>query len=118
MSQDKRIQIEAMRRAGLIDQEEYNEIMGALDINDSELVEGSPEMLRLSPTVESRDIVDKYTRWKKSVDQHLLTAVGYNLAQSKLMVPSLENTTGDMYRAGDSPEDASLVIISTIEDNQ
>jgi hypothetical protein len=112
---NEREKIEAMRTAGLISQEDYNEMISGLNILNA----GQSDTASfVSPTPEGRELVEKYTQWKKSVDQHLLTVVGYNLAQSKLMVPSLENTTGDMYRAGDSPEDASLIVISTIEDNQ
>jgi len=112
---NEREKIEAMRTAGLISQEDYNEMISGLDILDAGQSDRSSFV---SPTREGRESVEKYTQWKQSIDKHLLEIVGYSLAQAKLMVPSLENTTGDMYRAGDSPEETSHIVISTIEDNQ
>ena len=141
MSDKQRAQLAMMLRTGMMDQEDYNETIAAMDVRDagrapSRVTLGRLDELRATTLTcpncgipvqpewkacpqcgTSLDGHLSYEEWLAQGDSKLMELGGFNLKHAKVMMPSLDMNRlfpGDETHAS-TPEETAQDIVTMIE---
>ena len=105
----QRARLEMMLRTGMMDQEDYNETIAAMDVRNAGRAP-SGTLLQGSQTLS-------YEEWLGQVDSKLMELAGFNLKHAKVMIPTLDINRlfpGDESNAS-TPEETAQDILTIIE---
>ncbi len=132
MSDKQRAQLAMMLRTDMIDQEEYNETIAAMDVRDAG--RGLPTSTNTCPNCGRPIEADwkfcricghplqgsqtlSYEDWLAQVESKLMELGGFNLRHAKVMIPTLDMNRlfpGDETHAS-TPEETAQDILTMIE---
>ena len=125
MSDKQRAQLAMMLRTGMIDQEDYNETIAAMDVRDAgrapaltcpncgRPVEADWRFCRVCG-YRLQDSQTPYEEWLAQVDSKLIELGGFNLKHAKQMMPSLDIVR--LFQDSEStPEETAQDILTIIE---
>ena len=127
MSDKQRAQLAMMLRTGMMDQQDYNETIAAMDVRDAGRAPAltcpncgipvQPQWKACPQCGTSLDNTLSYEDWLAQVESKLMELGGFNLRHAKVMIPTLDMNR--LFPGGEThastPEETAQDILTMIE---